>query len=171
MAQLTQRVAARIPSDPVEFWLERLDQRTRPANRSHLERWMRWLRKQPGWEQVTPRELLVRHLDSEDSFIVLDLVQHYVNQLVLRKSSKRKSYSVVKSFFTHNRCALPPDPSFRIRGDKPPVQVKLTAVDIAEVGSGNSSAHERRCQLAAQEALGAAAPMSLTLEEKDEPTR
>ncbi len=82
MAQLTQRVSTRIPLDPVQFWLERLDKDTRPANRSHLERRMTWLRKQPGWDQVTPREVLIRHLDS-DSYFVLDLLQKYVNSLVL----------------------------------------------------------------------------------------
>lgn len=133
MAQLTQRVAARIPSDPVAFWLERLDQNTRPANRSHLDRWMKWLQTQPGWEHVTPRELLVRHLDSEDGYLALDLLQQYVNSLILRKSSKRKAYSVIRSFFVHNRCGLPTDPSFHIRGDRPPVQAKLSATDIYEV--------------------------------------
>jgi hypothetical protein len=133
MAQLTQRVAAKIPENPVEFWLSRLDKTTQPANRSHLARWMQWLQKQSGWENTTPRDVLVRHLDSEDSYIVLDLLQQYVNQLVLRKSSKRKAYSVVRSCFVHNRCALPPDPSFRVRGDKPPVQPKLSITDIHEI--------------------------------------
>jgi hypothetical protein len=31
MPQLTQRVAARIPQNPVQFWLDRLDKDTRPA--------------------------------------------------------------------------------------------------------------------------------------------
>lgn len=133
MAQLTQRVAARIPSDPVAFWLERLDENTRPSNRSHLERWMNWLRKQPGWEQVAARDVLVRHLDSEDPYVVLDLLQQYVTSLVMRKSSKRKAYSVIRSFFAHNRCALPLDPSFHIRGDKPPVQSRLPRSDLYEM--------------------------------------
>ena len=133
MAQLTQRVAARVPENPVEFWLSRLDKATQPANRSHLERWMQWLHKQSTWENATPRDVLVRHLDSDDSYIVLDLLQQYVNQLVLRKSSKRKAYSVVRSFFVHNRCALPPDPSFRVRGDKTPVRPKLSITDIREI--------------------------------------
>jgi hypothetical protein len=126
-------VAARIPEDPLAFWLDRLDQDTRAANRSHFTRWMNWLRKQPEWEAVTPRELLVRQLDSEDSYLVLDMLQRYVNGLVLRKSSKRKVYSVVRSFFVHNRCGLPLDPSFRIRGDKPPVQARLSIPDILEL--------------------------------------
>ena len=75
---------------------------------------------------------MVRQLESEDGYLALDLLQAYVNTLVLRKSSKRKAYSVVKSFFIHNRRALPPDPSFRIRGDTPPVQAKLTTEEIAD---------------------------------------
>jgi len=122
MAQLTQRVVARIPENPVEFWLSRLDERTRPSNRSHLDRFMHWLAKQPSWENATPRDMLVRHLDSEDSYLVLDLLQRYINSLVLRKSSKRKAYSVVRSFFVHNRCGLPLDSSKSIQeivGDAP----------------------------------------------------
>jgi hypothetical protein len=125
-------VAARVPEDPVAFWLGRLDLDTQKAAKSHFNRWMRWLNKQPSWEKATPRDLLVRQLESEDGYLALDLLQSYIGTLVLRKSSKRKAYSVVKSFFIHNRCALPPDPSFRIRGDTPPVQAKLTTDDIAE---------------------------------------
>lgn len=111
-----------MPENPVDFWIERLHRVTRPSNRSHSERWVQWLQKQSGWENVTPRELLVRHLDSEDSYLVLDLLQRYINSLVLRKSSKRKAYSVVRSFFVHNRCGLPLDSSKSIQeivGDAP----------------------------------------------------
>lgn len=78
MAQLsqhvTQRVAARIPEDPLGFWLGRLDEDTKRANRSHFNRWMLWLNKQPAWEGATPRDLLVRQLESEDSYLILDLL-------------------------------------------------------------------------------------------------
>jgi hypothetical protein len=113
----------------MEFWLSRLDPDTRKADRSHFNRWMKWLTTQPGWENLSPRDVLVRELESEDSYLVLDMLQRYVNTLVLRKSSKRKAYSVVRSFFLHNRCALPQDPSFHVRGDKPSVQGKLSASD------------------------------------------
>lgn len=93
---------------------------------------MNWLHKQEGWRTVSPRQLLIRHLEAEDSYEVLDLVQRYVNELVLRKSSKRKAYSVIRSFFAHNRCPLPQDLSFKIRGDRPPVQSKLTVQDVVE---------------------------------------
>jgi hypothetical protein len=143
MAQLTQRVAARIPEDPLAFWLDRLDQDTRAANRSHFTRWMDRLGKQAEWEAVTPRELMVRQLDSEDSYLVLDNLQRYVNGLVLRKSSKRKTYSVVRSFFVHNRCGLPLGPSFGIRGDKPPVRAhtKITTNDGPSSNACTSTTH------------------------------
>jgi len=126
------RVARNVPEDPVGFWLGRVDVDTRPAHKSHFLRWMGWLNQQPGWLGVTPRDLLVRQLEAEDPYVILDLVQTYVNGLVLRKSSKRKAYSVVRSFFDHNRSSLPVDKAFRIRGDRPPVQAKLTVKDIAE---------------------------------------
>jgi hypothetical protein len=97
---------------------------------------MKWLHTQPDWETVTDRDLLVRQLESDDGYLALDLLQKYVSGLVLRKSSKRKAYSVVRSFFLHNRCALPPDPSFRVRGDKPSVQGKLTSADILDLVHG-----------------------------------
>jgi len=90
--------------------------------------------QQPDWENVTPRDLLVRQLEYQDKYVILDLLQGYIKSLSpMRKNSKRKAYSVIRSFFVHNRCELPRDPSFRIRGDKPPVIAKLAVADIAEV--------------------------------------
>jgi hypothetical protein len=94
---------------------------------------MRWLHTRPGWEYVTPRDLLIRHIQAEDDYVVLELVQEYVGQLHLRKSSKRKAYSTIRSFFSHSYCALPVDPNFKVRGDKPPVQGKLGVSDIVEL--------------------------------------
>jgi len=124
------RAPRAVPEDPVGFWLARMDSDTRKAHRSHFNRWLQWLRRQPGWSDISPRTLLVRQLEAEDSYEVLDLLQTYVGQLNLRKSSKKKAYCVMKSFFNHNRCALPMDPTFRIRGDKPPVQARLTMKDV-----------------------------------------
>ena len=130
--RLVRRVASRVPSDPVEFWLLRLDLDSRKVCRSHFNRWMRWLHRQPGWEHVTGRDLIVRQLEAEDAYVLVDLLQAYVGSLVLRKSSKEKAYSVIRSYFRHNRCALPEDPSFRIKGDRPPVEAKLTVQDVVE---------------------------------------
>jgi len=127
------RIANRIPEDPLEFWLSRLDSVSRKNNQSQFNRWMTWLHEQQGWENVTPRELLVRQLEEEDKYVILDLLQGYVGSLVLRKTSKRTAYSAIRSFFIHNRVELPRDLSFHIRGDKPPVQAKLTVQDVVEV--------------------------------------
>lgn len=93
---------------------------------------MRWLNGKPEWVGATPRDVLVRHLESQDPYVVLDLVQEYVNGLVLRKSSKRKAYSVIRSYFDHNRSGLPRDSRFKIRGDRPPVEAKLSVDDIRD---------------------------------------
>jgi hypothetical protein len=135
---LRGRVAERLPEDPVGFWLGRLDVHTRGPNRTNLERFMRWVRKQPDWADATARDLLVRHVESDDQYVVLDLLQGYVNSLVLRKNTKRKAYSAIRSYFAHNRCALPDDPSFRIRGDRPPIEAKLTVKDVQEACSAAS---------------------------------
>lgn len=126
------RAPRTVPEDPVGFWLSRLDTDSRKGHRSHLDRWLRWLQSQPGERGITARELLQRQLEAEDPYRILDLLQTYVSQLTLRKSSKRKAYTVVKSFFSHNRCALPSDPTFKIRSDKPPVQPKLTVQSILD---------------------------------------
>lgn len=108
--------------------------RGNPRTRPHESRAVHALgassTRQPGWETASPRELLVRHLESDDPYVLLDLVQSYVNSLILRKNSKRKSYSAIRSFFAHNRCALPQYNSFRIRGDRPPVEARLTVNDV-----------------------------------------
>src|SRR5208282_5964730 len=130
--RLVRRSAERVPEDPVTFWLTRLDLDTQKANRSQFNRWMNWLREQKGWETATPRELLIRHLEAQDEYVVLDLIQNYISTLILRKDSKKKSYSTIRSFFAHNRTPLPHDPSFHIRGDRPPVQAKLTVENVIE---------------------------------------
>jgi hypothetical protein len=62
-----------------------LDINTQKANRSHFNRWMSWLNTKPDWEKTTPRELLVRQLESADKYVIVDILQEYVNGLILRK--------------------------------------------------------------------------------------
>jgi len=100
-----RRVARNVAEDPVGFWLSRVDVDTRPAHKSHFLRWMGWLNHQPGWDGVTPRDLLVRQIEAEDPYVLLDLVQSYVNGLVRRKSSKRKAYSVEDSGNSWTKCS------------------------------------------------------------------
>ena len=70
-----------MPEDPRGDWLNRLDEDTRPGNASNFNRFMAWLHTKPDWEYATPRDLLIRHIQAEDDYVLLDLVQEYVGQL------------------------------------------------------------------------------------------
>jgi hypothetical protein len=111
--QVFRRSVDRVPEDPRAFWLARMNLASRPACESQLDRFMVWLHRKQGWERAGPRDLLIRHLESQDPYVVLDLMQEYVNVALAgkRKSSKRKSYSVIRSCFMHNRAVLPVDPA------------------------------------------------------------
>jgi len=127
------RSVSRVPPDPVGFWLGRLDSVTAKVHLSYFNRFMSWLRRQPSWEFASPRDLLIRQIQAEDPYVLLDLVQSYVSSLRCRKATKDRAYSVVRSFFLHNRCALPQDRAFRIHGDQPPVTPRLTVENIIEL--------------------------------------
>jgi len=79
-----RRSVARVPEDPEAFWLNRMDVDTVPVARSNFRRWMHWLHGNQGWETVTPHELLIRQLQSEDPYEVLDLLQEFIGTLVGR---------------------------------------------------------------------------------------
>lgn len=124
------RSVENLPADPVAFWLGRLDVASVPVARNTFNRWMRWLHTKPSYETVSPRDLLVRQIQGEDPYVMVDLLQEFIGSLIGRKASKQKAHWAVSSFFIHNRCALQKDPSFKIRGDKPPVEGRLTVTDI-----------------------------------------
>jgi len=46
---------------------------------------------------VDPREVLVRHLESEHPYVVLDLVKRWVQSLQLRKTSKKHSLTTLRN--------------------------------------------------------------------------
>jgi len=127
------RSVGRVSEDPVRFWLERLDVDSRKAHAAYFNRFMVWLRRQPRWEFISPHDLLVRRLEAEDDYEVLDVVQSYVSNLKLAKATKKKAYTVVRSFFAHNRASLPDDPTFRMHGERPPVTPRLSLDNILEI--------------------------------------
>jgi hypothetical protein len=69
---LLRRVASRVPENPLEHWLNRLDPDSRKVCRSHFNRFMRWLHKQKGWESITSRELIIHQLEAEDAYEIVD---------------------------------------------------------------------------------------------------
>ena len=134
LAPVRVRSVSKVPADPVGFWLGRLgNDHTRRGHLSYFNIFLGWLRRQPGWEFVSPRDLLVRQIQGEDSYEVLDLVQSFVGGMRGRKASKAKAYTVIRSFFLHNRCVLPADPAFRLHGDEAPVVPRLSVENIVEV--------------------------------------
>lgn len=128
-----RRLVENLPVDPVAFWLGYVDPVTQPTYRRLLKRWLRWLNAQPGWEGLGPRDVLVRHLESEDPYVVLDLVEQFVQGLQLRKSSKKHAHTALRSFFLHNRAELPRNPNFRVISQRPSVRGLLSAKDVVEL--------------------------------------
>jgi hypothetical protein len=69
--------------------------------------------------------MVLRRITGEDPYELVDLKQEFIGGLVMRKASKAKFQWAIDSFFMHNRAELPRDRSFKIRGDRPPVEGKL----------------------------------------------
>jgi hypothetical protein len=105
---------------------------------------MRWVITQPGYEawadldiESQARELLLRHFQNidqyggrEGGYVMVDFVESYIrSQHGLRKKSKMRDLTDMRSFFSANRADLLPDKRFKVRGDKPPV-VSLLRPDI-----------------------------------------
>jgi hypothetical protein len=74
-----------------------------------------------------------KNADNDRRYDLLDLLQAYVTQTKGRKSYKRYIYTVIRSFFLHNRAELPQDRSFRIHGDAPKTQTLLTLEDLRKL--------------------------------------
>jgi len=91
------------------------------------------LNRRPGWVGVDGRGLLLRQAEAEDPYVLLDLLQEYVSGLDRALKGKKVIYTAVRSFFMHNRVELPRDPSFRVRGSKPPVASKVTLRDLVDI--------------------------------------
>jgi hypothetical protein len=104
---VVRRRVDRVPEDPEKFWLDRLDVDTRKAARICFRRWVRWLHGKPGFENATPKDLVIRRILGDDPYEFVDLKQEFIGSLVMRKASKGKFQWAIDSFFMHNRAELP----------------------------------------------------------------
>lgn len=96
---------------------------------------MQWIHTQPGWENIDERGLLERQIESyaDDPYTILNLLQAYIGSCHYAKSTNKRNYSAIRSFFLHNRVPLPEDPSFRVPGFRPPTVGRLTEQNVAEI--------------------------------------
>lgn len=117
--------------EAVGNWLGRLSENSRDKEELVLNLFLRWASLNGGeFSTYTPDEFVEfqkNAITSGDRYKVLDLLQKYTSNLSgLRFKTKQKYYGTVRSFFEHNRAALPQDRSFRIRGDVEAVRGTLT---------------------------------------------
>lgn len=122
-----------VREDPVGFWLGRVAVGSRRSYGNRLKLFLEWLRLRPSWVGVDGRTLLLRQLDAKDPYEILDLLQEYVQGLEDTANYKKGVYTAVRSFFTHNRCALPQDRGFKVRASKAPVVPKLTVENVCDM--------------------------------------
>lgn len=119
--------------NPLLFWFGRVAENSRVVYAGAFRRFLVWLNQRPEWLGVDAQGLLMRQWEAEDPYLVLDLLQEYVSGLNYSRRGKAFVYSAVRSFFAHNRCALPVDPSFRITSSKPPIMSKLALSHIVDI--------------------------------------
>jgi integrase len=120
-----------VPS--VSRWMGRLSPKWFEPQVRALRMWCTWLGSH-GLEN-RPDELIRFQggASGRDQYRLLDLLQEWVNGLDLRAASKEAYYNYCRSFFLHNRVALPHDPSFKIHSRKPKHVGTLTVEEIRAV--------------------------------------
>ena len=117
-------------------WLGRLSAGSLRSYRPTFNRFLTYVRESGGpFGEMTPDDLIKYQRDSDNgnNYEILDLIQGWIGTMEARQSSKATAYAIIKSFFNHNRVALPEDPSFIIRGDRERVVGRLTIENIRDM--------------------------------------
>lgn len=123
--------------ESVENWLGRLGDTTARNYRYNFDLFMKWKTENGGqFSNYTPDEMLEYQRNSNNGtvFDMLDLAQRWILSLNEKTKNTRVAYlKTVRSFFLHNRCELPRDKSFIIRGDVEPVNGGLSPENIRDM--------------------------------------
>ena len=95
---------------------------------------MRWL-KENGWPDATPEELIEfqEKAEGRDRYKILDLAQRHIREIGGTRFGMRTRYTVIRSFFMHNRAELPHDGFDVGAGTKEPSRGHLTVEKIREI--------------------------------------
>jgi integrase len=129
----------------VDFWLSRLGDNTAKVYSRIFKNWIDWINENSErFKDATPDQLIQYQLDSDNGskYHILNLIQRYIQTIKSSSGYKRKIYTVVKSFFLHNRTPLPPDPAFNMRGDKPRTRGTLTPDEIKQMVLGSKPMYQ-----------------------------
>jgi len=123
--------------DSVDNWLSRMGETTARNHRINFDVWMVWMRENGGaFRGMTPDELVryQRDADNSHSYEILDIAQRYIHGIKgKRLNTKKRYYSMIRSFFAHNRSELPKDPTFIMRSDVEKVRGTLTVEEVRDV--------------------------------------
>jgi len=132
-------------SPALKKWLGSLAPSTRKVCFNTYLRWHRWLKdNDEGLGSLTPDQMIERQASANGrgTYEVLDALQRYVASFEGRHSYKKKIVAFIRSFYMHNRVALPPDPSMNIRAERPPVQGRLTPDNVRLMILGMPSVYQ-----------------------------
>jgi len=118
----------------VVAWLNRLGEATQPVQWGFFKAFLEWKNEHGGqFRDYTPDQLVEYQKEAKDYTLLDQLIQPYIKAKAGRFNTKKSRYSNIKSFFKHNRAALPDDPTFTIKPELAPVQGTLTALEIKNV--------------------------------------
>ncbi|MCD6360955.1 MAG: hypothetical protein J7M38_08810, partial [Armatimonadetes bacterium] len=125
---------SKLSSRYLERYLNRLAPGTRRGNGFIVSSWYEWVQSRGGKFSGYSLDELVEYQRREKNYEILDLIQEWIlGKDDLRAGTLQRYYSTVRSFFAHNRVALPADPMFKITGGRPPVQGRLRVEHIKRV--------------------------------------
>lgn len=142
----------------VRAWLGRLASSTRYNYKLAAYDFFNWISQQPGYEGVTPDELLEVQdkCQGRERFKQLSMLQTWVQQLDIRLGTKQIRYSAIRSFYEHNHVPFPKDATFRLRADKPPVESELAVEDLKKIIISSNKAYQAVYLIMFQSSMGCA---------------
>ena len=117
--------------ETVQKWGQRV--KLQGSHLSTLDVFIKWYSL--NHTKVTPDDLITiqTSLSESDKYSLLDKVQTWVSSHRGRQGTKRVRYSQMRSFFAHNRAALPDDPGYTPRSEVPAVVGELSAEEIKQI--------------------------------------
>lgn len=113
-------------------WMGNLRTNTGAVSRSVFRGWLRWMIVEGRpFAKMGPDELVAFQGEHRD-YQVLDEAQAYVRGMKRRANYKRRVYGAIRSFFLHNREALPQD-VFKIQSDIPAVDGRFEVWELQRI--------------------------------------